>query len=104
MTFKVVVVVHIGTRLSTHGSRLSMIIQCFYNMSLSSILFFSSSRMREQVRAGECLGSNKDNASSNHCSHGWRLKYPLGKRMWHTRNEDMCHCAEKRISAVVLLW
>ena len=52
--------------------------------------------MREQVRAGECLGSNKDNASSNHCSHGWRLKYPLGKRMWHTRNEDMCHCAEKK--------
>ena len=47
------------------------------------------------VRAQECLGSNKDNASSNHSSHGWSLKYPFPKRMWRTINEDMCHCAEK---------
>ena len=43
----------------------------------------------------ECLGSNKDNASSNHSSHGWSLKYPFPKRMWRAINEDMCHCAEK---------
>ena len=53
--------------------------------------------MRKQVlvRAQECLGSNKDNASSNHSSHGWSLKYPFPKRMWRAINEDMCHCAEK---------
>ena len=44
----------------------------------------------------ECLGSNKDNASSNHSSHGWSLKYPFPKGMWRTINEDMCHCAERK--------
>ena len=47
----------------------------------------------------ECLGSNKDNASSNHSSHGWSLKYPFPKGMWRTINEDMCHCAEKKEEA-----